>query len=55
MTDQMDIKRQIASLTNEAIGSLQEAEEISKQVALKNALASALVGEIQDLQKKLEA
>jgi hypothetical protein len=55
MTDQMDIKRKICSLHNEAIKLLEEAQAITEQVALKNALASALAAEIKDLTKKLEA
>jgi hypothetical protein len=55
MTDQMDIRRQIRSLRNEGIDLLKEAQALSEQVALKNALAGSLAGEIKDLIKKLEA
>ncbi len=54
MTDQMDIKRQISSLSNEAMGLLKEAQAMGEQVAMKNALASALAAEVKNLTKKLE-
>jgi hypothetical protein len=55
MTDQMDLRRQIRSLHNEALQVLKETDALTEQVALKNAVLAALTGEMNDLLKKLEA